>query len=112
MSHDMVIRNGNVVDGTGAAMYQADIAVDGDKITEIGKVDGKGKEEINADGLVVSPGFIDLHTHLDAQIGWEPEVTSISWHGVTTALMGNCGVTFAPCKPEVREFLSSIMETV
>ncbi len=112
MSHDMVIRNGNVVDGTGAAMYQADIAVDGDKITEIGKVDGKGKEEINADGLVVSPGFIDLHTHLDAQIGWEPEVTSISWHGVTTALMGNCGVTFAPCKPEDREFLAAMMETV
>ena len=112
MSHDMVIRNGNVVDGTGAAMYQADIAVDGDKITEIGKVDGKGKEEINADGLVVSPGFIDLHTHLDAQIGWEPEVTSISWHGVTTALMGNCGVTFAPCKPEDREFLVAMMETV
>ena len=112
MSHDIVIRNGNVVDGTGAEPYQADIAVDGDQITEIGKVDGKGKEEINADGLHVSPGFVDLHTHLDAQIGWEPQVTSVSWHGVTTALMGNCGVTFAPCKPEDREFLAGMMETV
>ncbi|MDG2070401.1 MAG: amidohydrolase family protein, partial [Pseudomonadales bacterium] len=112
MSHDIVIRNGNVVDGTGAESFQADIAIDGDQITEIGKVDGKGKEEINAEDLVVSPGFIDLHTHLDAQIGWEPQVTSVSWHGVTTALMGNCGVTFAPCKPEDREFLAGMMETV
>jgi len=112
MSHDIVIRNGNVVDGTGAEPYQADIAVDGDQITEIGKVHGKGKEEINADGLHVSPGFVDLHTHLDAQIGWEPQVTSVSWHGITTALMGNCGVTFAPCKPEDREFLAGMMETV
>ena len=112
MSHDIVIRNGNVVDGTGAESFQADIAIDRDQITEIGKVDGKGKEEINAEDLVVSPGFIDLHTHLDAQIGWEPQVTSVSWHGVTTALMGNCGVTFAPCKPEDREFLAGMMETV
>ena len=112
MSHDLVIRGGSVVDGTGAEPYTADVAIDGDTIAEIGKVAGKGKEEIQAGGLNVSPGFIDLHTHLDAQIGWDPQVTSVSWHGVTTALLGNCGVTFAPCKPSDREFLAGMMETV
>ena len=112
MSHDLVIRGGAVVDGTGTEPVGADVAVDGDRIAAIGKVDGKGKREIDAAGLVVSPGFIDLHTHLDAQIGWDPAVTSISWHGVTTALFGNCGVTFAPCKPSDREFLAGMMETV
>ena len=112
MSHDVVIRGGSVVDGTGAEPYSADIAIDGDTITEIGKVADKGKDEIQADGLNVSPGFIDLHTHLDAQIGWDPQVTSVSWHGVTTALLGNCGVTFAPCRASDREFLAGMMETV
>ena len=112
MSHDVVIRGGSVVDGTGAEPYSADIAIDGDTITEIGKVAGEGRDEIRADGLNVSPGFIDLHTHLDAQIGWDPQVTSVSWHGVTTALLGNCGVTFAPCRASDREFLAGMMETV
>ena len=112
MAHDVVIRGGNVVDGTGEAPYQADIAIDGDQISEIGVVSEQGREEIQADGLNVSPGFIDLHTHLDAQIGWDPQVTSVSWHGVTTALLGNCGVTFAPCKETDREFLAGMMETV
>ncbi|MCE2461920.1 MAG: amidohydrolase family protein [Pseudomonadales bacterium] len=112
MGHDLVIRGGSVVDGTGTEPYQADVAVDGDQIVEIGKVDGKGKREIDAAGLNVSPGFIDLHTHLDAQIGWDRDVTSVSWHGVTTALFGNCGVTFAPCKATDREFLAGMMETV
>ena len=112
MAHDVVIRGGNVVDGTGEAPYQADIAIDGDQISEIGVVSDQGREEIQADGLNVSPGFIDLHTHLDAQIGWDPQVTSVSWHGVTTALLGNCGVTFAPCKEADREFLAGMMETV
>ena len=112
MSHDVVIRGGNVVDGTGTEPYSADIAIDGDTITEIGKVADKGRDEIQADGLNVSPGFIDLHTHLDAQIGWDPQVTSVSWHGVTTALLGNCGVTFAPCRASDREFLAGMMETV
>ena len=112
MSHDLVIRGGAVVDGTGAEAVSADVAVAGDRIAAIGKVSGKGKREIDAQGLVVSPGFIDLHTHLDAQIGWDPDVTSISWHGVTTALFGNCGVTFAPCKASDREFLAGMMETV
>ncbi|MDE0055905.1 MAG: D-aminoacylase, partial [Gammaproteobacteria bacterium] len=88
MSHDLVIRGGTVVDGTGNAPFDADIAVDGDQIVEIGKVGGRGREEIQAGGLIVSPGFVDLHTHLDAQIGWDPQVTSVSWHGVTTALLG------------------------
>ena len=112
MAHDVVIRGGNVVDGTGEVPYQADIAIDGDRISEIGVVNEQGREEIQADGLNVSPGFIDLHTHLDAQIGWDPQVTSVSWHGVTTALLGNCGVTFAPCKETDREFLAGMMETV
>ncbi len=112
MVHDVVIRGGNVVDGTGEVPYQADIAIDGDRISEIGVVSEQGREEIPAEGLNVSPGFIDLHTHLDAQIGWDPQVTSVSWHGVTTALLGNCGVTFAPCKETDREFLAGMMETV
>ncbi len=112
MSHDLVIRGGAVVDGTGAEPVTADVAVEGDSIAAIGKVAAKGKREIDATGLVVAPGFVDLHTHLDAQIGWDPQVTSISWHGVTTALFGNCGVTFAPCKASDREFLAGMMETV
>jgi len=112
MGHDLVIRGGTLVDGTGSAPVQADVAIDGDTIVEVGKVDGSGSEEIRADGLNVAPGFVDLHTHLDAQIGWDPQVTSVSWHGVTTALLGNCGVTFAPCKASDREFLAGMMETV
>ena len=100
------------MDGTGAEPVIADVAVAGDGIAAIGKVSAKGKREIDATGLVVAPGFVDLHTHLDAQIGWDPQVTSISWHGVTTALFGNCGVTFAPCKASDREFLAGMMETV
>ncbi len=112
MSHDLVIRNGTIIDGTGAAAYEADLAVDGNSISAIGSVTGTGREEIDARGTAVTPGFIDLHTHLDAQVGWDPDLTSITWHGVTTALMGNCGVTFAPCKLPDREFLASMMETV
>jgi N-acyl-D-aspartate/D-glutamate deacylase len=78
----------------------------------VGEVPGSGEVEIEAEGMVVSPGFVDLHTHLDAQIGWDPLLTPVSWHGVTTALMGNCGVTFAPCKPEDRDLLAGMMETV
>ena len=112
MPHDLVIRNGNVVDGSGAQAVSADIAVDGDTISEVGKVQERGRREIDADGLTVTPGFIDLHTHFDAQAGWDPLLTPVSWHGVTTALFGNCGVTFAPCKPKDREFLAAMMETV
>ena len=111
MALDLVIRRGMVVDGTGSDPVHADVGIRGDRIAEIGDV-GPGAREIDAEGLVVTPGFVDLHTHLDAQIGWDSDLTSISWHGVTTALLGNCGVTFAPCKPTDREFLAGMMETV
>jgi N-acyl-D-amino-acid deacylase len=88
------------------------VAVNGSKITEVGKVEGAGRREIDASGHLVTPGFVDTHTHLDAQIGWDPMLTPVSWHGVTTALLGNCGVTFAPCRSSDRDFLAGMMETV
>jgi N-acyl-D-aspartate/D-glutamate deacylase len=112
MTHDLVIRGGVIIDGTGAPGYEADLAIDGDRIVAIGRALGHGRREIDARGHAVSPGFVDLHTHLDAQIGWDPECTPVCWHGVTTALIGNCGVTFAPCKPSDREFLAGMMEAV
>ena len=112
MAHDIVIRGGEIVDGTGAEPAPGDVAIDDGRITAVGEVDGKGRQEIDAAGNLVSPGFVDLHTHLDAQIGWDPQMTPVSWHGVTTALLGNCGVTFAPCKPQDVELLAAMMETV
>ncbi len=112
MSHDIVIRAGQIVDGTGAEPFTGDLGVKDGRIVEIGRIAARGDEEIDADGLTVTPGFIDLHTHLDAQVGWDPDLTPISWHGVTTAMMGNCGVTFAPCRPADREFLAGMMESV
>ena len=112
MAHDLVIRNGTVADGTGRELTNAAIAIDAGTISAVGEVRGRGIDEIDAKGKLVTPGFVDLHTHLDAQIGWDPLLTPISWHGVTTALLGNCGVTFAPCKPEDREILAGMMETV
>ena len=112
MAHDIVIRGGELIDGSGVDSMQGDLAIDDGLITAVGKVDGKGKQEIDAQGQTVTPGFVDLHTHLDAQIGWDPQMTPVSWHGVTTALMGNCGVTFAPCKPQDVELLAAMMETV
>ena len=112
MAHEIVIRGGEMVDGTGAEPVPGDVAIDDGLITAVGKVDAKGDQEIDAQGHVVTPGFVDLHTHLDAQIGWDPSLTPVSWHGVTTALMGNCGVTFAPCKPEDVDLLAGMMETV
>jgi N-acyl-D-amino-acid deacylase len=113
VAHDLIIRNGIIVDGTGVEGYRADLAVDGDRITAIGDLSAEtGRREIDAAGMVVSPGFIDLHTHLDAQVAWDPMMTSSSWHGVTTVLMGNCGVTFAPVSPDDRVFLAEMMESV
>jgi N-acyl-D-aspartate/D-glutamate deacylase len=101
--YDLLIKNGTVVDGTGAPRYQADVAVQDGKIAEIGRLNEGAKQTIDADGLIVAPGFVDPHTHYDAQICWDPLITPSSWHGVTTAVMGNCGVGLAPCRPEVRE---------
>ncbi len=112
MSVDLIIRDGLIVDGTGGEPYVGDVAVDGNTIVAVGKVDGKGKQEIDADGAAVTPGFIDLHTHLDAQVGWDPMLTPTSCHGISTALIGNCAVSFAPCKKEDRVFLAEMMETV
>ena len=112
MAHDLVIRDGLIVDGLGNEPFHGDIAIDGDRIAAVGAAAGKGREEIAANGAAVTPGFVDLHTHFDAQAGWDPLLTPVSWHGVTTALFGNCGVTFAPCKPADREFLAGMMETV
>ena len=112
MAHDLVIRNGNLIDGSGGAPTRGDLAIDGDTITAIGRVDSPGHREIDAAGHAVTPGFVDIHTHLDAQIGWDPFLTPISWHGVTTALMGNCGVTFAPVGPANRRYLAELMEAV
>ena len=112
MSHDLVVRGGSIVDGTGREPYSGDLAISDGVITAVGEVDGRAKREIDARGAMVTPGFVDIHTHLDAQIGWDPELTPVSWHGVTTALLGNCGVTFAPCKPQDKELLAGMMETV
>jgi len=111
--HDLIIRNGTIVDGTGGPTQRADLAIDGDRIAAIGDLSGEtAAREIDARGMVVTPGFVDLHTHLDAQIAWDPMMTSSSWHGVTTVLMGNCGVTFAPVKADDRTFLAEMMESV
>lgn len=112
MAHDLVIRNGNLIDGTGAEPVRCDLAIDGDTITAVGLVSATGRREVDAAGHAVTPGFVDIHTHLDAQIGWDPYLTPISWHGVTTALLGNCGVTFAPVRPGDAETLAGMMETV
>src|SRR5271170_3205926 len=103
MSYDLLIKNGTVVDGTGAAPRRADVAIANGQIAEIGKITEGAKKTIDASDLIVSPGFVDPHTHYDAQICWDPYLTSSSWHGVTTVMMGNCGVGIAPCRPEVRE---------
>jgi N-acyl-D-aspartate/D-glutamate deacylase len=112
MAYELVIRKGLVVDGTGGAPFEADVATEGGKIAAIGKNLGKGAEEIDAKGKLVTPGFVDIHTHYDGQAVWSDRLAPSSSHGVTTAVGGNCGVGFAPCRPEHRELLVSVMEGV
>ena len=97
--HDLIIRNAQIVDGTGNPAQWGDVAVDGGQITELGTGLGGGVEEVNADGLTLAPGIIDLHTHYDAQLTWDSSASPSTGLGVTTALIGNCGFTIAPCKP-------------
>ncbi len=110
--HDLVIRGGTVVDGTGEPARTADVAVDAGRITELGEVGDDAREVIDATGLLVTPGFVDVHTHYDGQVTWDPMLTPSSWHGVTTLVMGNCGVGFAPVVPERRNWLIGLMEGV
>jgi N-acyl-D-aspartate/D-glutamate deacylase len=109
---DLVIRNGTVVDGTGGPARVADVAVKDGRIARVGTFDGAGAEEIDARGRLVTPGFVDIHTHYDGQAVWDSHMAPSSWHGVTTAVMGNCGVGFAPCRPNDREKLVELMEGV
>jgi N-acyl-D-aspartate/D-glutamate deacylase len=111
VSHDVVIRGGTVVDGTGAPGRRADVAVDGDRIAEIGD-ELRGTRELDASGQVVAPGFIDIHTHYDAQVFWDPALTPSSWHGVTSVVAGNCGFSIAPCRPEHRELIGRTLQHV
>jgi N-acyl-D-aspartate/D-glutamate deacylase len=110
--HDLVIRNALIVDGSGAPAAHGDVAINGEHIVEVGGKLGAGKREINADGLMLAPGWVDVHTHYDGQATWDPYLTPSCWHGVTTAVMGNCGVGFAPCRPDQHDMLIGLMEGV
>jgi N-acyl-D-aspartate/D-glutamate deacylase len=108
----LVIRGGTVVDGSGGEPFEADVAITGSRIAQVGRIASRGDREIDARGKLVAPGFIDVHTHYDGQATWSERITPSSWNGVTTALIGNCGVGFAPCKPEERDILVKLMEGV
>jgi N-acyl-D-aspartate/D-glutamate deacylase len=109
---ELVVRGGTVVDGTGAPARTADVAIDGGRVVEVGQVSARGDRELDADGALVTPGFVDVHTHYDGQATWDPLLTPSCWHGVTTVVMGNCGVGFAPCRPDQREWVVQLMEGV
>ncbi|MEO1059853.1 MAG: amidohydrolase family protein [Actinomycetota bacterium] len=112
MTHELVIRGGAVVDGSGAPRRHADVAVDDGVITHVGVVEASGRRELDADGALVTPGFVDIHTHYDGQFCWDKLVTPSSWHGVTTVVAGNCGVGFAPVRPGTEDALVKLMESV
>ena len=111
-SHDTVIRGATVIDGTGAPRRVADVAIDQGRITEVGRITARGHRELKADGLLLAPGFVDIHTHYDGQAAWDKHLAPSSWHGVTTAVMGNCGVGFAPVLPHNQQRLIELMEGV
>ena len=110
--HDLVIRNARIVDGTGAPQRAGDIAIDGTRISAVGGRAGNARREIDAEDHLVTPGWVDIHTHYDGQVTWDPYLSPSSWHGVTTLVMGNCGVGFAPAKPSRRDWLIGLMEGV
>jgi N-acyl-D-amino-acid deacylase len=109
---DLIVRSGTIVDGTGAEPFEGDIGVSGGKIVSVGKIAGRAKDEIDAKGLLVTPGFVDIHTHYDGQAMWSPQMSPSSSHGVTTVVAGNCGVGFAPCRSADHELLIHVMEGV
>jgi len=109
---DLVIRGGTIADGSGGKLFEADIAIQDGRISEVGKIAGKGREEIDARGKLVTPGFVDVHTHYDGQVTWSQDISPSSQNGVTTAIMGNCGVGFAPCRPADHQRLIQLMEGV
>lgn len=112
MTYDLIIRGGTVVDGTGASARTADVAVTDGTIVAVGRIDGTARRTVDADGLTVTPGFVDVHTHFDGQATWDPHLTPSCWHGVTTAIMGNCGIGFAPVRPDRHDWLVDLMEGV
>src|SRR4029453_12429953 len=112
MAFDLVIRRGRVCDGTGLPAYGADIGIRDGRIVKIGRIDGGARRTIDADGATVTPGFIDVHTHYDVQLDWDPLATPSSWHGTTTVLTGNCGFTLAPAKPEDVDWLAGMLSRV
>ncbi len=112
MPYDLLVKDGLIVDGSGKPGYHGNVAVQDGRIVEVGQTGDLATRVISADGLVVSPGFVDIHTHYDAQVNWDPEFTSSCWHGVTSVVMGNCGFTLAPCKPEHRDYLMTMLARV
>jgi N-acyl-D-aspartate/D-glutamate deacylase len=110
--HDLIIRGGTLVDGTGGQAFTADVAVKNGRVLEVGQISASAKRTIDADGLLVTPGWVDIHTHYDGQVSWDPYLSPSSWHGVTTAVMGNCGVGFAPAHAHQREWMMELMEGV
>jgi N-acyl-D-aspartate/D-glutamate deacylase len=110
MSYDLVIRGGTVVDGSGLPRYRADVGISGDRVARIGTIHARGREEVDARHRVVAPGFIDGHTHMDAQVAWDPLGTCSCWHGVTSVVMGNCGFTLAPCRPDEKHLVVKNLE--
>ena len=112
MAHDLLIRGATIVDGSGAPRYRADVGIKDTRIVEIGRIHTPADETVEADGLILSPGFIDGHTHMDAQVNWDPIGSCSCWHGVTSVIMGNCGFALAPCAPEQREWFAKCLEAV
>jgi len=110
MTYDLVIRGGTVVDGSGLPRYRADVGIRGDRIARIGTIHARGREEVDARHRIVAPGFIDGHTHMDAQVAWDPLGTCSCWHGVTSVVMGNCGFTLAPCRPDEKHLVVRNLE--